>query len=309
MPVSGTCAGGFFSWPARNCGVIGTARNGSSLTICLLPGKIRERVQPGYPSMIDPVAAGWAFVCVLATALACWVVSFVRNDVSIVDSLWSLMFLLMLSVYYFFGSTSGPRVWLVLVLVAVWALRLSIHITERNRNQPEDRRYADIRRNNEPHFRYKSLYIVFGFQAVLACVIGLPLLVAASGSSNLGWLDAIGAGLWLVGMFFEVVGDYQLARFKAEPSNRGKVLDSGLWRYTRHPNYFGEFLIWWGYFVLALAAGGWWTIVSPLLMTYLLLKVSGVALLETTIAERRPAYADYVRRTNAFFPGWHQPSV
>jgi steroid 5-alpha reductase family enzyme len=197
----------------------------------------------------------------------------------------------------------------VLALVAAWALRLSIHIAERNHGQPEDRRYAEIRRNNEPGFRFKSLYIVFGLQAVLACVIGLPLLAAVSGSSSLGWFDAVGVGLWLAGMFFEVVGDHQLARFNAEPSNRGKVLDSGLWRYTRHPNYFGEFLIWWGYFLLALAAGGWWTFLSPLLMTYLLLKVSGVALLETTIGERRPAYADYIRRTNAFFPGWQRPSA
>jgi steroid 5-alpha reductase family enzyme len=119
----------------------------------------------------------------------------------------------------------------------------------------------------------------------------------------LGWLDALGLSLWLLGMFFEVVGDAQLARFKADPDNRGKVLNSGLWRYTRHPNYFGEFTLWWGFFCFALAAGGWWTVASPLLMSFLLLKVSGVAMLEKDIGERRPAYADYIRNTNAFFPG------
>lgn len=259
--------------------------------------------------MLDASATAWALGCVFAVSFGCWIVSAIRDDVSIVDSLWSLMFLLTVSVYYLLADTSSPRAWLVLALVATWALRLSIHITERNHGQPEDHRYAVIRRNNEPHFRFKSLYIVFGLQAGLAGFIGLPLLVAISGSSSLGWLDFVGIALWAVGMFFEVVGDYQLARFKSNPNNCGQVLDRGLWRYTRHPNYFGECLIWWGYFLLALAVGGWWTILSPLLMTFLLVKVSGVVLLETTISERRPAYADYVRRTNAFLPGCQQTSA
>lgn len=256
-----------------------------------------------YINMLDFTAAGWAFVAVVSVAFGFWLVSLVRNDVSIVDSLWSLMFLLMLGVYETLATTMGPRPWLVLVLVTVWALRLSIFITLRNRGEPEDFRYREIRRNNEPYFRFKSLYIVFGLQAALAVFIAMPLLVAASASSALGWFDAIGVALWLIGMFFEVLGDFQLARFKAQIGNRGKVLDTGLWRFTRHPNYFGEFAIWWGYFFLALAAGGWWTVLSPLLMTFLLLKVSGVALLERSIGRRRPEYVDYIRRTNAFFPG------
>lgn len=258
--------------------------------------------------MLDLGAAAAAVACVFAAAVAGWSVSLVRNDVSIVDALWSLMFLLLLSVYILLVEASSPRSWIVLALVTVWALRLSVYIASRNHGQPEDHRYAAIRRNNEPNFRIKSLYIVFGFQAALACFIGLPLLVAASAASPLGWLDYLGVGLWLTGMFFEVVGDYQLTQFKAKPENRGQVLDTGLWRYTRHPNYFGEFVLWWGYFLLALAAGGWWTILSPLAMSLMLLKVSGVALLETTIVERRPAYAEYIRRTNAFFPGTPQAS-
>ena len=253
--------------------------------------------------MLDVSAAGWAFVAVFAAAVCVWMVSLVRNDVSIVDSLWSLMFLLMLGVYSVLADTFGPRLLLILVLVATWALRLSIFIAVRNHGEPEDSRYVEIRRNNEPHFRFKSLYIVFGLQAVLAGFISLPLLVAASAASALGWLDFAGVTLWLIGMYFEVIGDWQLARFKADPLNSGKVLDTGLWRYTRHPNYFGEFTIWWGYFAVALSAGGWWTVLSPLLMTFLLLKVSGVALLEKSIGERRPEYARYVRETNAFFPG------
>jgi steroid 5-alpha reductase family enzyme len=253
--------------------------------------------------MLDLSAVGWGFAAVVTMAVGFWLVSLVRSDVSIVDSLWSLMFLLMLSVYALLADTNSPRAWLVLALVAVWSLRLSAFIAHRNRGEPEDYRYREIRRNNEPNFRFKSLYIVFGLQAVLASLIAAPLLAAAAGPSTLGWLDLIGLTLWLIGMIFEVTGDHQLARFKAEERNRGKVLDKGLWRFTRHPNYFGEFSIWWGYFFFALSAGGWWTVFSPLLMSYLLLKVSGVALLERTISERRPEYVEYARKTNAFFPG------
>lgn len=253
--------------------------------------------------MPDLIAIAWALGAVVTAAFACWLVSLVRNDVSIVDALWSLMFLLMLSAYLLLTGISSPRAWLVLVLVTIWALRLSVFIAHRNHGKPEDHRYREIRRNNEPNFRLKSLYIVFGLQAALAAFIALPLLVAASSPSALGWLDVIGVSLWAIGMFFEVLADQQLARFRASTANRGKVLDTGLWRFTRHPNYFGEFTIWWGYYLLALAGGGWWTVLSPLLMSYLLLRVSGVSLLERDIAQRRPGYVDYVRKTNAFFPG------
>jgi steroid 5-alpha reductase family enzyme len=260
-------------------------------------------------SMLDTAAAAWAIGSVVPVAVGFWLVSLVRNDVSIVDALWSLMFLLILTVYVLLAEALDSRTWLVLSLVTIWALRLSVHIAHRNRGEPEDHRYREIRRNNEPHFRFKSLYIVFGLQAALASFIAVPLLVAVSGPSVLGWFDGIGVGLWLLGMFFEVTGDYQLASFKAEERSRGKVLDTGLWRFTRHPNYFGEFAIWWGYFFFALAAGGWWTVLSPLLMSILLLKVSGVALLERSISQRRPDYAEYVRKTNAFFPGPPRVSV
>ncbi|MBT8071591.1 MAG: DUF1295 domain-containing protein [Xanthomonadales bacterium] len=253
--------------------------------------------------MLDWGAYGLSFAAVLALAIACWIVSLVRNDVSIVDSLWSLMFLLMLGVYMALADVGGPRAWAVLLMVAVWAVRLSAFITIRNHGQPEDHRYQTIRANNEPNFGFKSLYIVFGLQAVLAGVIAIPLLVVASGTAPVGWLDYAGVALWTVGMYFEVVGDNQLKRFRGDESNRGKVLDTGLWALTRHPNYFGEFTLWWGYYCLALSAGGWWTIFAPLLVTMLLLKVSGVSLLESNIKERRPAYADYIKNTNAFFPG------
>ena len=189
--------------------------------------------------MLDIAAYGLAFALILFIAVLFWVVSLVRNDVSIVDSLWSLMFLLILTLYMGITGEQGPRGWLVLALVAIWAIRLSVFIAIRNHGQPEDLRYQTIRKNNEPNFAFKSLYIVFGLQAVLAGLISMPLLVAASGSSSLTWLDALGVTLWLVGMFFEVTGDWQLAKFKSDSNNRGKVLNTGLWRFTRHPNYFG----------------------------------------------------------------------
>ena len=232
-----------------------------------------------------------------------WLLSLPLRNVSLVDSLWSLKFLLCGLVYAGLSAASGPRATLLLVLLALWALRLAGHITWRNLGHGEDRRYQAIRRNNEPGFAWKSLYIVFGLQAVLAWVISLPLLAAANSTRPLGLLDAVGVALWLLGFVFEAGGDLQLARFKADPANAGRVMDRGFWRYTRHPNYFGDFCVWWGFYALALSAGGWWSIAGPLLMSALLMKVSGVTLLEKDIGERRPAYADYIRRTPAFFPG------
>jgi steroid 5-alpha reductase family enzyme len=217
--------------------------------------------------------------------------------------MWSLMFLLAAGSYAWSQPTLGPRAVLVLVLVGLWAIRLAGYITWRNRGHGEDFRYQQIRARNQPGFAFKSLYLVFGLQAVLAWIISLPLLAGINSSNPLGLLDYAGIALWLVGMVFETGGDAQLARFKANPANRGRVMDQGLWRYTRHPNYFGDFCVWWGFYLLALAGGGWWSAVGPALMSLLLLKVSGVALLEKDIGKRRPEYQDYIRRTNAFFPG------
>ena len=237
-----------------------------------------------------------------AMALATWLVSIARRNVSIVDSLWSIMFIAAAMAYYFTVHEPGPRALLVLALVGVWGFRLSFYITWRNWGEGEDRRYQAIRANNEPNFAFKSLYIVFLLQAVIAWVISLPLLTAISSGAAIGLVDMLGVGVWASGMLFEAGGDYQLARFKADPANQGRVMDRGLWRFTRHPNYFGNACIWWGFGLIALGAGSWWSLLSPLLMTILLLKVSGVSLLEQDIGERRPGYADYVKRTNAFLP-------
>ena len=244
-----------------------------------------------------------ALIAILAVGVVSWLFSVIRKDVSFVDSLWSLFFLLAAVVFAIESQPISIRGKLVLVLVAIWALRLCVYITARNWGEPEDYRYQSIRAHNEPGFAFKSLYIVFGLQGVLAWLVAMPLLPAIASESALTAVDIIAVMLWLTGFIFEAGGDYQLARFKAREDSAGRVLDTGLWRYTRHPNYFGDFCMWWAFYLFAVASGGWWSILSPLLMSVLLLKVSGVAMLEKTISNRRPQYAEYIRRTNAFFPG------
>jgi steroid 5-alpha reductase family enzyme len=240
---------------------------------------------------------------VAGAAFCTWLLSLYKRNVAIVDGLWSLLFLLAACTYARGAPRLGARAILLLVLVTVWALRLSLYICRRNWGHGEDRRYQAIRARNEPYFALKSLYLVFGLQAVLAWIVSLPLLAAILGAGALGILDYAGAALWLLGFSFEALADRQLARFRLDPANRGRVMDRGLWRYTRHPNYFGEFSLWWGFYLIAAAAGAWWSIAGPLVMSVLLLRVSGVTLLEQNIEQRRPAYAGYIRRTNAFFPG------
>jgi steroid 5-alpha reductase family enzyme len=239
----------------------------------------------------------------LVLGLIAWAIATARRNAGLVDIFWSLFFLLGAVVCACGITDPSARAWLVLVLVALWAVRLAGYLAARNWGAPEDHRYRAIRARNEPGFAWKSLYLVFGLQAVIAWIISAPLAAAIASGAPLGPFDALGAGLVLFGIAFETIADAQLARFKADPANAAGVMDRGLWRHTRHPNYFGEFCVWWGLTLVALAAGAWWTLFAPLAMTLLLLKVSGVVLLEKDIAGRRPAYRDYVARTNAFFPG------
>jgi steroid 5-alpha reductase family enzyme len=232
-----------------------------------------------------------------------WAVATARRNVGLVDIAWPLFFLLAAVTYASAVPEVSPRGWLVIVLVALWALRLSGYLAMRNWNAPEDRRYRAIRARNEPGFAWKSLYLVFGPQAVLAWLVAAPLAPAIQSAGSPGITGWAGAALAAFGIAYETVADRQLAAFLADHANGGRVMDRGLWRFSRHPNYFGEFCVWWGLYVIAVGAGGAWTVFSPLLMTLLLLRVSGVTLLEKDIGERRPAYRDYVRRTNAFLPG------
>lgn len=254
--------------------------------------------------MLDAALMGLALT--VALAVLTWLASLVRRDVSLVDRVWSVLIVGAGWVYLVLLPSTGLRGLAMLLLASLWALRLSLFISWRNWGHGEDRRYQDIRARNQPGFALKSLYLVFALQALLAWVVSAPFLVGAQAGRPLHLLDALGMALAVFGIAFEAVGDWQLARFKADPAHKGQVMDSGLWRYTRHPNYFGEACVWWGLWLMALAGAGWggaWSVVSPLLMTVLLLKVSGVSLLEKDITERRPAYRDYIARTNAFVPG------
>jgi len=241
---------------------------------------------------------------IFSIGLVTWFISLPLKRASIVDPVWSLLFVAAGFAYAATsGASAGGRRTLILVLVSVWGLRLAGYLAWRAWGEPEDKRYQAMRRKQDPGFAWKSLFTVFALQGALAWIISLPLLAAVDGSPGLGVLDYVGTAVWFVGMVFEAGGDWQLARFLGDEANTGKVMRTGLWKYTRHPNYFGNFTIWWGMYLIALSAGGWWSIVGPALMSYLLLKVSGVAMLERTIDSTRPKYADYIATTNAFFPG------
>lgn len=251
------------------------------------------------------VDLSFALVAALSLMTVVWVASVAKKDASIVDAFWGLGFVLLAWVYFARADSTAPRGLLVPVLVTAWGVRLSMHIFLRNRGHGEDYRYREMRDRYGRRFAWISLGTVFWLQAVILWVVSLPLHSVQKSGSPAGWtsLDLLGSLLFLTGFTFETVGDYQLSRFRSDPDNRGKVLDRGLWRYTRHPNYFGDALVWWGLWVFALSTpGSWWTFVSPALMTFLLMRVSGVALLEKKLASTRPAYRRYVERTSAFFP-------
>ena len=250
----------------------------------------------------------YGLLLIFILASSTWLLSLYLRDVSIVDSAWPLMFLFA-ALYYFFSSDNESITGLALLaIVTVWSVRLFLHLTWRNWGEPEDRRYREIRKKYSPHFAVKSLFIIFLFQAVLAWIISIPLFAGfakqtSALNDSLTILQVLGLAVWAVGMFYETVSDLQLGRFKRNLNNQGQVLNTGLWKHTRHPNYFGEFLIWWGFFLFVLSADTWWSIISPVIMSWLLLRFSGVTLLEKDIGERRPQYRAYIQQTNAFFPG------
>jgi steroid 5-alpha reductase family enzyme len=246
-----------------------------------------------------------ASAALLVTAMVTlWLLSIWRRDASIVDVFWGPAFLVAAGAAALTSpAPAGARRWLALALVGIWGLRLGLHLLRRNAGRGEDPRYAAMRRAHGPRFWWVSFFTVYVLQAALAWLVSWPVQAAvALPASPLGPLDGAGLALWLLGFLFEAVGDLQLARFLRQPSSRGRALDTGLWRYTRHPNYFGDACVWWGFGLLGLAAGAPWSLAGPLVMTVLLLRVSGVTLLERDIVERRPAYREYAARTSAFLP-------
>ncbi|MCE5257817.1 MAG: DUF1295 domain-containing protein [Chloroflexi bacterium] len=247
---------------------------------------------------------GIGLLTIFSLMVLLWLISLRLRNASIVDVFWGAGFVVA-AWLYFALSPEGyiVRKLLAAGLVTIWGMRLTLHILRRNWGKPEDFRYQKWRREAGDTWWWRSLFKVFLLQGLLMGIISAPLLAVQvfSAPDYLTIFDYLGLALWALGFFFEAVGDCQLSRFKALPENKGKTMDRGLWRYTRHPNYFGDATQWWGYYMLSLAAGGWWSIFSPLLMTFMLRRVSGVALLEKTMVTR-PGYIEYVARTNAFIP-------
>lgn len=242
---------------------------------------------------------------VVALMVITWLVSVVLKDASIVDIIWGFGFVVVAWTALLVGDGYEGRKWLVTLLATAWGLRLSVYLYIRNHGKGEDYRYRAMRRRWGARFPIISLLTVFGLQGLLMFVISMPLQVAqvCGMPDHLTIFDYLGATIWLVGFAFESTGDFQLARFKADAANAGKVMNNGLWRYTRHPNYFGDAVLWWGLFVIALAR--WENAIvgfSPIAMTVLLTRVSGVPLLEASLRKRREGYAEYVATTSSFIP-------
>jgi len=242
---------------------------------------------------------------VLAAMTALWLTSLRLRDASIVDMFWGPGFALIAAVSLYLAPSAGPHAILLATMCVIWGLRLGLYLVHRNWGHGEDKRYTAMRGGrNDGQFAVYSLKMVFLLQGAIMWFVSLPVqLGIGSGSeASIGLPGIAGICLWLTGLIFETVGDWQLARFKAAPANRGKVMDHGLWRYTRHPNYFGDACVWWGLYLLA-AETGWAALsfLSPALMTFFLVKVSGKALLEKDLGQR-PGYRDYIQRTSGFFP-------
>jgi len=243
-------------------------------------------------------------LAILTMMFLLWLLSFAIRNASIIDVFWGIGFILV--IWLTWALTPQGYLWrrqLVTALVTIWGLRLAVHIGLRNWGKPEDFRYATWRTESGANWWWLSLFKVFLLQGIIMWILATPLIAAQTSGfpAILTPLDYMGTVLWSIGFLFETIGDLQLTLFKADPSNRGRILTRGLWKYTRHPNYFGEALLWWGYYLITLAAGYPWTIFSPILMSCLLINVSGVPMLERSM-KSKPGYEEYMEKTSAFFP-------
>lgn len=242
-------------------------------------------------------------ILIVITMTLVWFLSLLTKKMSIVDGFWGLGFIGVTLYFFFTGIDMEPRRFLISYIVTLWGLRLAGHIFYRNHGHAEDPRYAAWRKDWGKNTWWISFFKVFMLQGVLMFIISLPIqMIMYSSGPFLTKLDWLGVFIWFTGWIFETVADYQLLKFKRRPENKGVVMNKGLWRYSRHPNYFGETLVWWGIFIISLSSGNWFvSILSPLLITFLLLKVSGVTMLEKRY-EGNDKYAEYKRKTSPFFP-------
>lgn len=239
----------------------------------------------------------------LLLAVAVWALSVKLRDVSIVDSLWAVFFIVFTALFAWRTGSDTTAAYVLIALIVLWGLRLSGYITLRNHGHGEDRRYQAIRARNQPNFEFKSLYLIFLLQMGLATVIVMPVVPILNGAQDANLLTYAGFAIAAFGALFETIADAQMARYKATRTAQDTVMDRGLWRYSRHPNYFGEATFWWGIWIASASMGGAWTLFSPLLMTWLLTRVSGVPLLEADLQQRSPAYREYLLTTPQFVPG------
>lgn len=270
------------------------------MLLFMIGGSIFLNLQPQASLYIS----GFAMLMTLLTTL--WALSLIVKDSGIIDIFWGFGFVAMVWWYFYKTGQSfdNTRAVLFAVLVSVWGIRLTTHLAIRNIGKPEDYRYQEFRAQGGKNYWWISFFRVFLLQGIILWNLSaFYLLVLQSDATTLLPLDYVGMGLWTIGFFFEAVGDWQLAQFKKNPANKGKVLDTGLWKYTRHPNYFGDACLWWGFFIFALAhPQGIWYSYAPIFMTFLLVKVSGVAMLETALKKNKPQYAEYIKNTPAFVP-------
>jgi steroid 5-alpha reductase family enzyme len=246
-----------------------------------------------------------ALLVILIMMTLLWLVSIRLKNASIVDLFWGFGFVLAGTVYFLNTEGLEIRKTLVMIMISLWGIRLSSYLVWRNWNKGEDFRYQQFRsRYGEDRYWWISLFQVFLLQGILMWLISAPLLGAQfyGREKNLGWLDGVGMFFWLTGIIFEAGGDFQLARFRSDPANKDRVLNTGFWRYTRHPNYYGDASVWWGYGFISIAAGGYWPVLGSVLMTAIIIKVSGVALLEKNLKVSKPEYREYIRKTSSFIP-------
>lgn len=246
-----------------------------------------------------------AFFVIMVLMTMLWIVSIIIKNVSIVDLFWGIGFVITSSFYFLKSDGNDTRKILIMALVALWGFRLSVYLAWRNIGKGEDFRYREFRKKyGEKRYWWISFFQTFLLQGVLMWLISAPLLGAQfyGTEKTTGILDYIGITFWITGILFEAGGDFQLAVFKANPANKGKVLNSGFWRYTRHPNYFGDSAVWWGYGFFCLAAGSWLPLLGSILMTVMIIRVSGVFLLEKSLKEQKPQYKEYIEKTSAFLP-------
>ncbi len=242
-------------------------------------------------------------LAILIYVTVIWIISLIKKDAGIMDIFWGLGFIVVGYFYLAADYSNALQPRLLYALVFLWGLRLSLHIGLRNLGHAEDARYANWRSQYGAKWWWLSYLRVFILQGVVMWIVSIPLLTGLQDQSPLTILDGVGILFFAVGFLVETMGDWQLRQFKKDSANKGKVLNTGLWSLTRHPNYFGEALLWWGFTLVAIEVSTLWILISPVIMTWLLIKVSGVAMLDDLLRQTKPDYAEYIENTNAFFPG------